>query len=228
MKIAIALSLLLLAGCASDGSSPPRPDPGPSPDEIVTAAAEALAAGESIESVSRWALPATAVTSAAGAAATAAPQLVADSGPNPDPFGSERRARIGIPTLRSAWTSDFVTAIEVRPPHLGWWLGWTLWDTSISAPTPEDSAFAISDVVTGTIYSPPAWGCYEARAKLHGVNVPDGQERQETVWSNVTLVGSCPNPLPPRVPLAAPESSGGTALAACLALLVFLGRREIT
>lgn len=230
------VAAVLLAGCAGGGNAPPPEDPPPPPtpvpiDTALAQAVVAVRAGTPADVAFAANFPA-ATTAAAEAQVPfldpdAGPQLRPKGPPAVDPVGLGFTATMGIASPRSPWKSDFVSNIEVRPPHLAWYLGWSNF-LEIGVPLdPAWQARGIDEAFESGIVIPSSWGCAEVRAQLRSAYVPSGEAAQTTDWSNVYLIGTCPVPMPARVPLATPEPAESAALAAgtCLLALLYRDRR---
>lgn len=238
-------SMLLLIvgmalGCQTTSEPPPETppptpvpvDPPPSTETAFEAVVAAVAAGQPAEAAFAAAFP----TAAAAAAAADVPfldpaagaQLRPKGGPTDEPpYTPGWQAIMGLKSPRTGWRSDFVSIIEVRPPHLGWYLGWS---NALEQPVdvrPEWASQGIDEAFQSEIRFPGSWGCAEIRAALTSAYVAPGETKQTTDWSNVYVVGTCPSPMPPRTPLATPEPVQAAGLAAGIGLLAVLCRRPL-
>lgn len=95
-------------------------------------------------------------------------------------------------------------AMDVRPPHLEWWLGWKM-DSCAAG----DQGRHALPVIECRYAVPEAWRCHEAR--IYRVDskrpaIASGEwSHARSEPSNKQLYGVCPDPMPARVPLATPE-----------------------
>lgn len=94
--------------------------------------------------------------------------------------------------------------LEVRQPTVEWWTGWPFDNCA-----PGDASRSPLPVIKCELQAPTNWGCYEARLYRVDYTQPVAPATELTTNvsppSNVITYGVCPNPMPARVPLAAPE-----------------------
>lgn len=103
--------------------------------------------------------------------------------------------------------------VEVRPPHIEWWLGWGHENCR-----PGDPSKHALPVIECDVTTPDRWGCFEMRVQRLDATAPVPPAKETTIvrsdFSNVRSYGQCPNPMPARVPLATPEPHRAVAIVA--------------